>query len=116
MTTKKKIKAPQIPSGKVCVLCKKDIMVGKKCNLHHIQYEQDTNGNVINDPTRGVVVPLCYICHCVVHLRLQFHNPYHKRYGCDYGAFFMARDIMRLFEEHPEVIEAIKKKFPEEFK
>jgi hypothetical protein len=116
MTTMPRKKEPAVPSGKVCTLCRKDIMVGKKCNLHHIKYEYDKNNEPIADASRGVVVPLCYICHCIVHLRLQFANPYHRRFGKDFGAYFMGRDVMRLFNEHPDVVEEIKRKFPEEFK
>jgi hypothetical protein len=70
---------------KECAMCKRMIPPEKRINSHHLSYRN------------SIVVDLCFICHSVVHGRLKFHNPYDK-YGVDYGAVYMAEDIMKLYK------------------
>ena len=73
---------------RLCHLCLKDIPEDKVLNAHHISYEPEVKAN------------LCYMCHCLIHARLKFHNPYDK-FGRDYSAYYMAKDILRIFARHP---------------
>ena len=89
--TKIKDTAKRTPEGLIdwgdrkCALCQNTVPVGRRMNRHHLSYAND------------LWVKLCYICHSVVHGRLKFHNPFEKKYGKDYGAYYMAQAIMFLY-------------------
>jgi len=80
------------------------VPIDKAMYEHHLQYEPFE-----------VKVNIDFMSHGVMHCNLKYRTPYND-YGKDYAAYFMARDIIRLFEKHPEVIAEMKKKFPEEFR
>jgi hypothetical protein len=82
----------------VCELCKSLIPVSKIANHHHLSYEKD------------ITVLLCYTCHNFIHWRLYFHNRFEKMYGKDYGAYFAAKEILKLYEIYPGLIPEIEKR------
>ena len=78
-----------------CAMCKKIVPPERRLNYHHLSYRSK------------IVVPLCFVCHCIVHCRLQYHSPY-KKYGDDYGAVHLAKDILELYEPVLAEIRAFK--------
>jgi len=103
---KKVIKVRNKPGYKIkdrkCRLCHKIIPVDKAFYGHHIAYPTKPESRGIE-----VIVNLCWMCHEIVHCRLKFRNPYNE-YGRDWAAYKMASDIIRMFNEHPEVVKLIK--------
>lgn len=81
----------------VCELCGKEKVGKKRFNEHHISYKDNKT------------ITLCYVCHCLVHGRLKFKNPFEAKYGKDRGFYELAKKFISVYEHNvPDGVITIK--------
>lgn len=97
---KKRNKPGYRETDRLCKLCDKIIPQDKSLYRHHISYGNTTEGKKRNAPhpprRNDICRSLHYVCHGAAHCRIEYHNPYEKKYGKDFAAVALALDLFKL--------------------
>lgn len=91
----KRHKAGWRETDRVCRFCGITIPVDRVINKHHLSY------------SKNIVVPLCYMCHNIIHGRVKYNCPYDKKYGADHGGYFRSKAIITFYSQYTDVMHEI---------